>query len=267
MRKGYSDGPYEQIHWRMQQPEGEATAPDLYCLHPAPFSGLAFTTVMPHLAEGRRVIALDYPGHGGSDPITGTLTIKAYAETIAAVIDDLSGRGPVDLLGFHTGCLVALATGFGTKARGLVLLDAPFFDAEIRRKFLDPVAQPPGFTPAMVSLAPAWKRGITHRIDSQPMDRAFEIFVEQLRHGEAMNAAFAAARDFDVQAAIASIAHPVTVIATRSDLHEPSRAAANVIPGATLVERLDVKRAVLDEAAKTIAPEILSAVSNRCPLS
>jgi pimeloyl-ACP methyl ester carboxylesterase len=68
MRKGYTDGPFGQIHWRMMDAVGEATMPDLYCLHPSPFSGLAYTNVMPMLAQNRRVIAPDYPGYGGSDP-------------------------------------------------------------------------------------------------------------------------------------------------------------------------------------------------------
>ena len=118
-----------------------------------------------------------------------------------------------------------------------MLLDLPFFDSETRQAFLDPAAQRPGFTPALDSLAPAWERGITKRIDSQPMARAFEMFVEQLRHGEAMHAAFAAARDYDAQGAAAALTEPLTVIATQSPLLEPSRAGAAALARATLIER------------------------------
>ncbi len=259
MRKGYSDSAHGQIHWRMEGSTGLAS--DLYCLHPAPFSGLAFTTIMPHLAGDRRVIAPDYPGHGGSDALTAAPTIEGFAGALAAVIDDVSDDGPVDLVGFHTGCLVALALAASvpTKIGRLVLIDMPFFDADTRQKFLDPAAQPPGFTAELESLSRAWEFGITKRIESQPMARAFEMFVEQLRHGEAMNTAFAAARDYDVEQAAADTSAPVTVIATQSPLLEASRAGAAAIPGARLVERTDVSRAVLDEAAPTIAAEILKA--------
>ncbi len=108
IRRGYSDGPHGQIHWRAMDPEGEASASYLWCLHPAPFSGLAFTTIMPHLARGCRVFALDYPGHGGSDPLEGAPTMEADAEAMAAVIDGHSDGEPVDFFGFHTGRLVAM---------------------------------------------------------------------------------------------------------------------------------------------------------------
>ena len=81
--------------------------PDLYCLHPSPFSGLAYTNVMPMLAQNRRVIAPDYPGYGGSDPFKAHPSIAEYAEAMLAVMDDLTRGGTVDLTGFHTGNLVA----------------------------------------------------------------------------------------------------------------------------------------------------------------
>ncbi|QLC23109.1 alpha/beta fold hydrolase [Parasphingopyxis sp. CP4] len=262
MRKGYSDSAHGQIHWRLEGSSGPA--PDLYCLHPAPFSGLAFTAIMPHLAGDRRVIAPDYPGHGGSDALTVAPSVEGFAEAMAAVIDDVSGGEPVDLVGFHTGCLVALALAASVPSRigRLVLIDMPYFDADTRQKFLDPAAQAPGFTAELESLSRAWEFGITKRIKSQPMARAFEMFVEQLRHGEGMNAAFAAARDYDVEQAAADTSAPVTVIATQSPLLEASQAGAAAIPGASLVERTDVSRAVLDEAASTIALEILKTLDH-----
>ena len=43
IQKGYTDGPFGQIHWRMLEQDGDTNRPDLYCLHPAPYSGLAYT--------------------------------------------------------------------------------------------------------------------------------------------------------------------------------------------------------------------------------
>ena len=136
IRKGYSDGPYGQLHWRMLTPSGDLRGPDLYCLHPAPFSGLAFTTIMPFLAQGRRVIAPDFPGHGGSDAYVEQPTIERYAQAMLALINALSGAGAVDVLGFHSGSLVAaeLAASTPARVRKLVLIDVPYFDAATRRE-------------------------------------------------------------------------------------------------------------------------------------
>ncbi len=258
--KGYSDGPFGQVHWRLCGDQGEE--PDLICLHPAPFSGLAFTAIMPDLAQGRRAIAPDFPGHGGSDPHRSDATISDYAQAMLSVVEALSSDRPVDLLGFHTGCLVAceMALQSPSAIRSLVLIDVPAFDVETRNEHLASSSAPPEFTASLESLAPAWERGITRRIESQGIARSFEMFVEQLRHGEAMNAGFHAGFSYDVEARLESLTHPATIIATQSMLLDASRRAASLIPNAALVERTDITRAVLDEAAGPIAAQVLASL-------
>ncbi|GAA0486165.1 hypothetical protein GCM10009096_31180 [Parasphingorhabdus litoris] len=259
IRKGYSDGPYGQVHWRMLAPEGPPTKPDLYCLHPAPFSGLAFTTIMPHLAEGRRIFAPDYPGHGGSDPFKEEPTIEEYAAAMMEVVDHQSGSGPVDLMGFHTGNLVAaeMALTAPEKVRLLALVDVPAFDAETSAKFRAASAKTFEITPDLACLEGPWERGMTKRIESQTLERSFEMFTEQLRPGRLMNKAFHAAFSYDVDARLPAVRHDTLILASQSGLLNATRHAAEIMPTATLVERLDIKRAVLDEAAEITAAEIL----------
>ncbi|WP_298468705.1 alpha/beta hydrolase [uncultured Erythrobacter sp.] len=256
--KGYSNGPFGQVHWRACGERGET--PDLVCLHPAPFSGLAFTAIMPLLAKERRVIAPDFPGHGGSDPHRADASIRDYAEAMFSVTDNLPPDRPVDLFGFHTGCLVAceLSILAPDRVRSLVLIDVPAFDEATRHAHLAESSAPPGFTTDIASLEPAWERGITRRVESQGMTRSFEMFVEHLRHGEAMNAGFHAGFTYPVEDRLAKVDQPTTIIATQSMLLEPSRRAASLIPAAKLIERLDITRAVLDEAAEPIADEVLT---------
>ena len=94
IRKGYSDGPEGQIHWRMAG-EGGANAPDLYCFSPAPFSSIAYASILPHLAQAGRAIAPDYPGQGGSSGGSAAPTIESYADSMCALIKALSGDAPV----------------------------------------------------------------------------------------------------------------------------------------------------------------------------
>jgi pimeloyl-ACP methyl ester carboxylesterase len=260
--KGYCDGPFGQVHWHCL---GEPTdQPDLICLHPAPFSGLAFTNIMPYLAKDRRVIAPDFPGHGGSDPHRLDASIAEYAEAMLSVTQSLSPDRPVDLLGFHSGCLVAceMALVAPDSVRSLVLIDVPAFDAETRAEQLASSTAPPQFTDRLDSLASAWERGITRRIESQGMERSFEMFVEHLRHGEAMNAGFHAGFTYAVEERLPALAHPTAIIATQSILLEATQRAAQLIPGAELIERTDITRAVLDEAAEPIAAQVLTCLTN-----
>lgn len=257
--KGYSGGPFGQVHWRLLEPEEPSTQPDLYCLHPAPFSGLAFTGIMPHLAQGRRVIAPDFPGHGGSDAFKQEPSIEEYVEAMLAVIANLSGDTPVDLMGFHTGNLVAveIAISQPDHVRRLALVDVPAFDADTRDKYRATAARPLEITPQLSCLDAAWERGMSKRLQSQGPDRSFEMFVEQLRHGKKMNAAFHAGFSYDVDARLPQVTHPAMVLASQSVLLAATYRASKLISTAKLVERTDVTRAVLDEAATRIASEIL----------
>ncbi|MEE4349065.1 MAG: alpha/beta fold hydrolase [Pacificimonas sp.] len=266
IRKSYIDGPFGQIHLRTigERGHGAAAKPDLICLHPAPFSGLAFTAIMPHLAKGRRVIAPDFPGHGGSDPFRADASIADYAAAMLTAADMLSPGAPVDLFGFHSGGLVAVEMGIAAPARinQLVLCDTPAFDAATRAGLLETNARAPGFTPDLNSLGEVWARGVERRVESQGMARSLEMFTEQLRHGEAMNGGFHAAFSYDVERQLVRLTRPATMIATRSGLLDATRRAASLIPDAALVERLDVTRAVIDEAAETIAGEVLRALGD-----
>ncbi len=96
------------------------------------------------------------------------------------------------------------------------------------------------------------------RIESQGMGRSFAMFVEQLRHGEAMNAGFHAGFSYPLEDRLARVGGDVTVLASQSGLLEATRRAAGLIQGAKLVERLDITRAVLDEAAPVTANAVLA---------
>lgn len=261
IQRGYSSSSFGQLHWRMA---GERTGqPDLYCLHPAPYSGLAYSTIMPQLAQGRRVIAPDYPGAGGSDPFRHDASVSDYASAMAQLIGDLSDGQPVELLGFHTGCLVAAEISIATPqlARRLVLIDVPAFDADTRAKQMAGSGAEFEITPDISCLENAWHLGMTKRIESQGLDRSFAMFAEQLRHGRGRNAAFHAGFAYDVERRLPQITKPTAIIASQSMLLDATRRAASLIPESTLIERLDIKRAVLDEAAPQTAQTILEIIS------
>ena len=267
MRKAYQDGPFGQVHYRITETNTSPTQPDLYCLHPAPFSGVAYLGLVPHLSAGRRVIAPDYPGYGGSDAHTLMPSVDEYADAMMAVIDAVSGPAPVDLLGFHTGCLVGaeLARRMPERVRKLCLIDAPAFPPERSAELAEGFKAPVGLSGDINCLERAWSMGITSRLESQPMDRAFEMFSETIRPGKAMNAAFYAAFTYPWAERLPEVKTDTHVIATQSQLLDGSRLVAEIIEGASLQERLDVKRSVLDEAAETIGADINNYLTGTSP--
>jgi pimeloyl-ACP methyl ester carboxylesterase len=103
MRRAYADTPTGQVHFR----ELGSGVP-LLCLHKTPSSSIQFTRVAPLLADaGFRVIAVDTPGFGGSDPLPGGPTIPGFTAAVLAVLDQL-GIERTHVLGHHTGSLTAV---------------------------------------------------------------------------------------------------------------------------------------------------------------
>ena len=254
IRRDYVDAPDGQIHRRRLESDGDAGHPALICLHPAPYSGAYFTTVMPMLNDGRAVIAPDYPGYGGSYPLTEPPSIGDYAAAMLAAIDD----DRVDLLGFHSGCLVAVEMAIlaPERVRRLVLIDLPFFDPETQRKLHGQVAKPLDLSHDLDCLRKAWDFNVAGREGTVPLGRAFDMFVDQIGTGPRDYFCFHAAFTYDCQNRFARLAGPCTIVATQSPLLEPTRAAAKSVEHATLVEEPAVTTSVFEQGAETIAGHV-----------
>ncbi|MBC6402447.1 MAG: hypothetical protein GDA39_08700 [Hyphomonadaceae bacterium] len=169
-------------------------------LPPAPHTGAFFDSVrkrLPEFVSG----AATYAGYGNR-PRT-RVSIEAYAEQLLPV------EPGTTLLGFHTGCLVALEMAARQADVGKpVLVDIPFFDEATREKYaagLDP---------------------------DDPTQDAFR-------------AAFA----YDAETALARCRHEVTVIATQSSLFEPTVKAAEILKHAHLITREDIEKPVFESKA------------------
>ena len=259
IRKGYSDGPEGQLHWRMAVPKDTPTEPDLYCFSPGPFSSIAYADMLPKLATQRRVIAADYPGQGGSDGGGGTPSIETYAASMLAVMKHLSGDAEVHVTGFHSGTLVAVETALQSSSQvsRIVLVDVPAFDPDTRAKYLPAVGAP--FEPSadLESLSKAWDMAVIKRQASQSLDACLQLFADTVANGSQMNATFHAAFSYDVEAKFAASVQPTAIIATQSGLLEPTRRAAQLIEGSRLTERLDIEGSVLNKNAAATAEAIL----------
>ena len=86
-----------------------------------------FAEVLPLLAEGRRVIAVDLQAHGRTGDIDRLMTFEAMADDVAALIEHLE-LGAADVMGYSLGGGVALRTAIQQPevVRKLVLVSTPF---------------------------------------------------------------------------------------------------------------------------------------------
>ena len=86
-----------------------------------------FGPLLPGLSAGRRVIAVDFQGHGRTNDIDRPLSVAALASDIVAVLSHL-GLAQVDVFGFSVGGGVALelAVEHPELVRKLVVSSASF---------------------------------------------------------------------------------------------------------------------------------------------
>lgn len=103
IRRGYVEiGDGRQIHYRAM---GEG--PAVVLLHKTPSSSIQFVRALPILARHHRVLALDTPGFGLSDPPLTQPTMGDYADTLLDTLDVL-GVERATLVGHHTGAHIAI---------------------------------------------------------------------------------------------------------------------------------------------------------------
>jgi len=186
----------------------------IFFLPPAPHTAAFFDTITDELGVGSA--ALTYPGYGGQSAINNP-GIASYAKAQLEHFDELE---KVNLVGFHTGCLVGaeLSKMLGDKCGRLILIDVPNFDAATREKY------------------------------AAGMDKS-----------DPQNAAFFAAFAYDCTVHFPSVTAPTTIIATQSFLFEPSQRAVELISHCDFVERRDISKPVFEAHTRAIADEILKA--------
>ncbi len=86
----------------------------------------SWTKMAADIAVLSRVVLLDLPGHGDSDPTVGPLTMDDMVVGLAALVDKESPEEPVTLMGNALGGWVALryAVAHPQRVRRLILLNA-----------------------------------------------------------------------------------------------------------------------------------------------
>jgi len=90
-------------------------------------SSALMVELMAALAPDFRVVAMDYPSHGHSDPIPGQPGFADYTACAIAVMDAL-GIGRTAVLGeaVGAGVSVAMANGYPDRVEKAVLVNCPF---------------------------------------------------------------------------------------------------------------------------------------------
>lgn len=198
----------------------------------SPKSGKTFQEILPYLATDRIVLAPDYPGHGESDPPPPQphVSIADFAASVWAAADKLA-NGPVHVLGYHTGSMVAVEMAMQRvqSVKSIVSISAPVFTEEEMAE-LNNAYSPIPIDEAGTRFRVMWERVLHHRGPGMTLQMAAASFAENLRAGDdyewGHRAAFAYAPSYNRN--LEHIRQPVLVMNPNDDCHEQTIRADNM---------------------------------------
>ncbi len=248
-KRQFIEGQYGQVHIRVATPAVITHCP-LICLHMSPKSGRIYQQFMRAAANDRIIIAPDYPGFGESDPPPAQpeVTIEDYAQSMWEVVDALNLR-KIDLLGYHTGSLVAAeaAQQRGKQVGRIVMISAPVFTAAELEQFKSLYHSVP-LDEAGTRFKHMWSEMMNHRGPGMTLKMAARSFAENLRAGERYEwghrAAFAYAPKF--AGVVKQLAHTIKVINPADDLAEQTPRILSYLNNGTVLEQSQWGHGFLD---------------------
>lgn len=220
IRKGYVDGRFGQIHYRIAQPETETTARPLICFHMSPYSSIIYECFLGEIGRDRVAIAMDTPGFGESDPPPKPPEISDYAGAAADLLSALDLTS-VDLMGYHTGSKVAVETAIQNPDRihRVVMVSAPMYTdeelAEAKRLY-----GPESLKEDGSHVQAWWQSAVRWSMDGRSLDDIGRVFWARLLNPSISwwghNAAFA----YDSPASIPRVQQPILVLRPEDDVWE-----------------------------------------------
>lgn len=141
MKRGYVQAPWGQIHY-LEQGSGEAVL-----LYPnRPRSAVIYRRLAGLLAASYRVIIIDPPGFGGSDPLPEGFEVADLTGAVLTLLDGL-GIDRVRMSGHHTGATICVDLAANHPERVVAIAPSGFLllSDEERQGRLDGTAWSPAF--------------------------------------------------------------------------------------------------------------------------
>lgn len=262
--RSYGAGRYGQMHVTWAEPlNGPGAKTPIVCFHQSPISGSQFKLFQAAMAEDRLVLCPDTPGFGGSDGPEKPVTIPGYAGAMADLLDGLGygakGKGPIDVVGCHTGTLIGteLATSRPDLVRKLAMPSMALFNAEELAKTKamyggpQPILTDPEFFPK------AWMTTVINGPKDITPERRLEMFAERLRSGTKSWFGPEASLNYDCESALKKLNQPMLLVVLNEMLGPNTRRAKDLVKNATL---LDISawahHSVWDAEPKRLADEM-----------
>ena len=206
-------GAYADVNGIRLYYETHGAGRPLVLLHGGLGSGEMFGPLLPVLAAGHQVIAVDLQGHGRTADIDRPIDIRFMADDIAALIGHLGLDRP-DVMGYSLGGGVALLTGLRHPdlVRRLVVVSAQIRSNAIYPEMLGQQAQVGAAAAEFMKETPMY--ALYQRVAPRPED--FPRLLDKI--GQSM------AKDFDFTDEVRGLKVPMLYVCADADMFPPSHA-------------------------------------------
>lgn len=203
---------------------GDGAGMPLLLLHQTPRSVDEFAEVIPILARTRRVIAIDTPGYGCSDPVPGEPSIADYAGATLDVLDAL-GVERVIAVGHHTGGFVAIEIAAAAPERiERCVISGPVYTDEAGRAALAPYFRQWHVQPDGSHLLDKWRKMQAWVPDPALVQRCL---VDLFRAGEASEQGHSAVAAYRMEERLPLVRCPALLLYSAKDpFSAPERSEA-----------------------------------------
>ena len=261
IKRMFVDGPYGQIHLRVAKPNADTNKTPLILFHASPYSGHYFLPFIDEMASDRMVIAIDTPGYGDSAPPPEPLTIAEYAnaaiEAIAALDEGLLNGAAVDILGYHTGALIAAEVAIESpdKVRRLVLPGVPYLTGKERKEAYKKYVKPEALSEDGTHLADKWAFATYAMSVGVSLERAQEHFNDAMQCHPRCWWSYHGVFSYEGENRLPLIEQSVLFISYDGSLNDETKAAHKMVGHADHVHISGITRGAFDVAPDKIAAE------------
>ena len=264
IERHYVDCRYGQLHLHMARPLNPAkqTKNPILCFHPSPASGWYYRDLIADLGKDRLAMAADTPGYGESDRPPEVPEMSGYSGAMADALDALAfGQNEnylkVDLLGYHTGCLIAvdLAIERPDLVRKLCLVAVPYYDSEERQQEMLARQDRAPYSDAGERVTELWNGTVKNRAEGVTLEQAIKHFQERMRAGDQEWWAYQSVFTYPSVERFPMITQPMALLNPHGVLYDETLNAARDNPNATLIDLPQLDHGVFSVGSHIIAAE------------
>jgi pimeloyl-ACP methyl ester carboxylesterase len=213
MSESHGIGQYADVNGIRLYHEIHGAGLPLVLLHGGLGSGETFGPVLPALAAGRQVIAVDLQGHGRTADIDRPIDVRLMADDIAALIGHLGLDRP-DVMGYSLGGGVALHLAIRRPelVGRLVIVSTNIRRSAIYPEMLAQQAQVNAAAAEFLKATPLYE--LYARVAPRPED--FPRLLDKMGQGMA--------KDFDFSEEVRALQVPMLFACADADMFAPSHA-------------------------------------------